>query len=80
MPTIAKHDAVRVVALTGRAEDHLILPTSVRPPRVGDVGIVVDISPRVGGVGRHVTVRSSGGDGQLVWLAVFAAHELEPAG
>ena len=80
MPTIAKHDAVRVVALTGSADDHLILATSARPPRVGDVGVVVDISPRLGGRGRHVTVRSSDADGRPVWLAVFAAHELAPAG
>ena len=80
MPTIARHDAVRVAALTGAAEDHLIFPTSGRAPRVGDVGVVVDVTPRLGGVGRHVTVRARDDEGRTAWLAVFAAHELERVG
>ena len=77
MPTIARHAAVRVATLTGSGEDHLILRASERSPRVGDVGVVVDVTPRLGGVGRHVTVRARDGEGRTVWLAVFAAHELE---
>ena len=80
MPTIAKHDAVRVAALTGAGEDHLLFPTEGRAPRVGDVGVVVDVTPRLGGVGRHVTVRARDEQGRTAWLAVFAAHELAPAG
>jgi hypothetical protein len=74
---IAKYDAVRVVELTGSPEDHLIVPTAERPPRVGDVGVVVNVATRLGGLGRHLTVRSSHADARTVWLAVFAAHELE---
>jgi hypothetical protein len=74
---IAKHDTVRVIALTGSAADHLVISTSERPPRVGDVGIVVDIADRLGGVGRHYTVELSHADARPVWLAVFARHELE---
>ncbi|HKG93880.1 MAG TPA: hypothetical protein VKA84_18370 [Gemmatimonadaceae bacterium] len=77
MRTIAQHDAVRIIALTGSPEDHLIRSTSERPPRVGDVGMVVDITTRLGGVGRHYTVALSHPDARPIWLAVFAAHELE---
>jgi hypothetical protein len=68
---------VRVVELTGSAMDHLVVLTSERPPRVGDIGTVVDISTRLGGVGRHYTVELRHPDARPIWLAVFAAHELE---
>jgi hypothetical protein len=77
MRPIAEHDAVRVVALTGSPEDHLVISMAERPPRVGDVGTVVDIADRLGGVGRHYTVQLSGADARPIWLAVFARHELE---
>ena len=77
---IAEHDRVRIVSLTGAAADHLILPTSERPPRVGDVGTVVDIADRLGGNGAHYTVELTDADARCVWLAVFAAHELEVVG
>ena len=44
---------------------------------MGDLGVVVDVAPRLGGVGRHYTVECRGADASSVWLAVFAAHELE---
>ena len=77
MRAIAVQSTVRVVALTGSPEDHLVLWTAERPPRVGDVGTVVDIAARLGGVGRHYTVELSHPDARRVWLAVFAEHELE---
>lgn len=75
--TIATNDMVRVVTLTGAAADHLVRITAERPPQVGDIGTVVDISERLGGVGRHYTVALTHEDARPVWLAVFAAHELE---
>jgi hypothetical protein len=51
--------------------------TAERPPQIGDIGTVVDISDRLGGVGRHYTVALTHQDARPVWLAVFAAHELE---
>ena len=77
MRTIAQHDAVRIVALTGSPEDHLIRSTSERLPRVGDVGMVVDIATSLGGAGQYYTVALSHPDARPIWLAVFAAHELE---
>jgi hypothetical protein len=75
--TIAVKDRVRIVALTGSAEEHVVRGTSERPPRIGDVGTVVDIAARLGGAGRHYTVALSHADARPIWLAVFAAHELE---
>jgi hypothetical protein len=73
----APEDRVRIVSLTGAGADHLILPTAERAPQPGDVGTVVDVAARLGGVGWHYTVARHGDHGQLTWLAVFAAHELE---
>jgi hypothetical protein len=74
---IARSDRVRIVSLTGSGVDHLVVVTAERPPRVGDVGTVVDVAHRMGGTGRHYTVQLTDADGRPVWLAVFAAHELE---
>jgi hypothetical protein len=68
---------VRVVVLTGAAADHLVNATAERLPQIGDVGTVVDIAGRLGGVGRHYTVALTHDGTRPVWLAVFAAHELE---
>jgi len=48
-----------------------------RPPRVGDVGTVVDISPGVDGGPDRYVVESSGPDGVTIWLGDFSAAELE---
>lgn len=77
---IATGDVVRIVEMTGSPADHLVLPMAARLPRAGDVGRVVDVAGRMGGVGRHYTValrEGEDGDAPPVWLAVFAAHELE---
>lgn len=74
---IAQGDQVRVIALTGAAVDHLVIVTSVRPPQVGDVGTVVDIADRLGGSGRYYTVACRLPGARPIWLATFAAHELE---
>ena len=68
---------MRVVTLTGSGEGHLVRSSAERPPHVGDVGTVVDIADRLGGVGRHYTVVSQYPALRPGWLAVFAAHELE---
>lgn len=64
------------MALTGSAEGHLVRSSAERP-HVGDIGTVVDIADRLGGVGRHYTVVLRYPDSRPAWLAVFAAHELE---
>jgi hypothetical protein len=55
----------------------LVRSSAERPPHVGDIGTVVDVSDRLGGVGQHYTVVLRYPDSRPVWLAVFAAHELE---
>ena len=74
---IGSGDRVRVVALTGAAVEHLVVVTAVRPPQVGDLGTVVDIADRLGGTGRHYTVACGPPGARPIWLATFAAHELE---
>ena len=77
MTSIAIADRVRIASLLGSGADHLVHANAERVPRVGDVGTVVDVSARLGGVGKHYTVAHVNEDGRQVWLAVFAAHELE---
>ena len=74
---IGPGDQVRVISLTGAAVDHLVVVTAVRSPQVGDVGTVVDIADRLGGIGRHYTVACGPEGARPIWLATFAAHELE---
>ena len=76
-PQIVRHDQVRIVALTGAASDHVLVVTALRAPQVGDVGTVVDIADRLGGTGRHYTVACGLPGARPIWLATFAAHELE---
>ena len=68
---------MRVAALVGAAADHVVTATAGRLPQIGDIGTVVDISDRLGEVGRHFTVTLMHDGTRPVWLAVFAAHELE---
>ena len=74
---IAKGDQVRITSLTGAAADHLIIVTAERPPGIGDIATVVDVADRLGGRGRHYTVALMHPDAGPIWLAIFAAHELE---
>ncbi len=77
---LVKGDVVRVVALTGPGEGHLVRATAERPPRIGDIGTVRDVTDRLGGVGRHYTVVSRDEHARPPWLAIFASHELELVG
>ena len=74
---IGPRDQVRVIALTGAAVDHLVVVTAERPPQLGDIGTVVDIADRLGGIGRYYTVAFGPPGARPIWLATFAAHELE---
>ena len=49
-----------------------------RSPRVGDVGVLVDVLRAPGAPDRYV-VELSGSGGVSVWLAEFLAEELESA-
>ena len=77
VPQLAQHDLVRIVSLTGAAIDHVVVVTAVRVPQIGDIGTVVDIAARLGGIGRHYTVACGPVGARPNWLATFAAHELE---
>lgn len=47
-----------------------------RPPKVGDVGTLLDVL-RAGGHSDRYVVESSGADGITIWLGDFATEELE---
>jgi hypothetical protein len=68
-------DAVRVVGLRGPAVEHLIVANSPRAPRLGDVGVIIDVQAQ--GEETHYIVESDDGDGEILWLASFIAEEIE---
>lgn len=79
MTRILEYDTVRVVALQGSAESHLAFSESVRPPAVGDVGMVVHLTephdpddPRT-----RFIVESNEGGAAMTWLAEFSGDELQ---
>jgi hypothetical protein len=68
-------DAVRIVQLNEPAVRHLVVPNAQRVPRLGDVGTIVEVHPT--DAGPRFLVESDDGDGEIVWLAEFAADEIE---
>lgn len=71
-------DTVRVARILGSARGHLVAGSHVRPPRVGDIGIVVGLAPGDHGARRYL-LEAVGEDGALVWQAAFNARELTHA-
>ena len=76
--TFKPMDTVRVARILGSARGHLAAGSQVRPPRVGDIGIVVGLAPGDHGVKRYL-LEAVGEDGALVWQAAFDARELAHA-
>ena len=71
------YDVVRVVRLNRPPDAYNWGPGYRRPPAVGDVGALIEIYLTPGVPDAYV-VESSGPDGMTVWLADFAADEIEP--
>jgi hypothetical protein len=68
-------DTVRVVGLRGPAVEHLIVANSPRAPRLGDMGMIIDVQTQADET-RYI-VECDDGDGEIIWLASFAGEELE---
>jgi hypothetical protein len=79
MARIIEYDTVRVVALRGSAESHLAYSESLRSPVIGDLGTVVHLTPtwNPDDPSTRFIVESTDGGAGCVWLAEFAADELE---
>jgi uncharacterized protein YjaZ len=79
MERLKRYGPVRVRQLFQAAVEYDDWRVNQRPPRVGDVGTLLDILNAPGLPDRYV-VESSGADGITVWLGDFAAEELEVVG
>jgi len=75
MPEFRDLQRVRVVRLLDEDRPFDGSRSALRPPAVGDVGLVVDIVPNVS----SYLVESVDAAGRTVWLASFDASELEDA-
>lgn len=67
---------VRVHQLVQPSESYDPWGLNQRSPRVGDVGVLIDLLRAPGAPDRYV-VELSGSGGVSVWLAEFFAEELE---
>ncbi len=78
MTPISELDTVRIVAMHGTPESHVVLNDSLRPPAIGDVGTVVSVFAKsdLGNPNTRFTVESYDADGFL-WLADFSREELD---
>jgi hypothetical protein len=74
---LKEYEMVRVRQLLRAAEEYDGWRFNQRPPRVGDVGYIVDVL-HADGVPDNYVVESSGPDGITVWLGDFSEDELEP--
>jgi hypothetical protein len=79
MARIIEYDTVRVVALNGSPESHLAISDPVRVPIIGDLGIVVHLTPTYDpdDPRTRFIVESVEGGATCVWLAEFSREELE---
>ncbi len=78
MARLRRYGLVRIKLLLQPPSGYDGWRVNQRPPRVGDIGILLDILPASGGLRERYVVESSGAGGVSVWLGDFAAEELEP--
>lgn len=76
---LREYGPVRVRRLLDPPERYDGWRLNQRPPRVGDVGTLIDVFTAAGHADRYV-VECCTADGFTVWLAEFLLGELEPAG
>ena len=79
MSSLRQYGLVRIRQLLQPLAEYDGWRVNQRPPAVGDMGTLLDTLTAPGHPDRFV-VESSGPDGVSVWLADFAASELEPLG
>lgn len=77
MTSLEQYGLVRIRQLLRCPAEYDGWRVNQRPPRIGDVGSLLDILHAPGLPDRYV-VESSDADGVTVWLGDFAAEELEP--
>jgi hypothetical protein len=79
MAGFKQYEPVRIRHLQQQPDAYNGWRVNQRPPQVGDVGVLLDILTAPGVPDRYV-VEYAGPDGVTIWLADFAADELEPLG
>lgn len=71
-------ECVRIVKLESSSERYDGWRINQRPPRVGDVGAIVDVLHAPGLPDRYVVESTDSENGAAIWLGDFAEVELEP--
>jgi len=74
---VQPYDEVRVIRLLRSPDTYDGWGFNQHPPRIGEVGALIDILSRPGMEDRYV-VESCQPDGITVWLSEFSADELAP--
>lgn len=78
MAGLKQYQIVRIRALRNPPERYDGWGVNQRPPRIGDVGTIVDIVD-ANAVPTGYVVECSGPDGRTIWLSDFIAEELDGA-
>lgn len=73
---IKEYDVVRVVRLARADRTYEGTSDARRPPRIGDLATVVQVSPLADG-SVTLTLECVGEDGSTLWLADFSPEEIE---
>jgi hypothetical protein len=72
---LRQYDMVRIRRLLRSPDSYDGWRINRRPPRIGDVGAIVEIS-QAPGLPDHYVVENSGPDGITIWLGEFDGEEL----
>lgn len=70
------NETVRVVQLLHPPEEYDVLEENIRPPAIGDRGLIVDVVCEAGKPAIYI-VECVDADGVGVWIGDFDAEELE---
>ena len=74
---LRQYELVRVVKLMQLEADYDGWRVNQRPPRIGDVGTILDVLSAPGLPDEYVVEAVNGDDATTIWLAIFLADELE---
>lgn len=77
MSCLRQYERVRIRRLLKPAKTYDGWGVNQRPPRVGDVGFLIDILERPGVPASYV-VECSGPDGVTIWMGDLTEDEIEP--
>ena len=78
MADLVQYVLARVKTPLANPDEYDVWALNQRPPRVGDIGVFIDILQGPGVPDRFVVEMSEPDTGETIWLSDFEKVELEP--